>query len=243
MTLTYAIGDIHGQRGMLEDMLASIDRDNDCNGTGDAQIVFLGDYVDRGPDSAGVLDLLAQGLGEGRNWVLLKGNHDRMMEWFLEPESRHDPHLLVGYHWLHDRIGGLTTLASYGVDAGERRRLSDVSAEARDGVPQAHMDLLRGLQLSHRQPGRFFCHAGVRPGVPLDDQVENDLLWIRQEFLIDPLDHGALIVHGHTPVDTPDLHRNRLNLDTGAGYGRPLGAAVFDGGDVFAINAMGRVKL
>ena len=242
MTLTYAIGDIHGQRSMLEDMLANIERDADSAGQY-ARIVFLGDYVDRGPDSAGVLALLAQGVADGRDWIMLKGNHDRMMGWFLKEEPRHDPHLLVGYHWLHERIGGTNTLASYGVELGERRRLRDVANETRAAVPASHVDLLRGLKLQYREPGKFFCHAGVRPGVPLDDQVENDLLWIRQEFLIDPRDHGALVVHGHTPVDTPDLHRNRLNLDTGAGYGKPLSAVVFDDDKVFAINAMGRVQL
>ena len=107
----YAIGDVHGQLRMLETALARIEAD----GGKDALIVFLGDYVDRGPDSQGVIECLAEGLESGRNWLCLKGNHDRMMQWYLEEPPRHDPYMMVGYHWLHERIGGTETLLSYEV--------------------------------------------------------------------------------------------------------------------------------
>lgn len=230
----YAIGDIHGQLAMLEDALARIDRD------GGGRVVFLGDYIDRGADSRGVIDLLARGLTEGWDWICLKGNHDRLFEWFMETPPRQDPHLLVGYHWFHEALGGADTIASYGVPLPKQIRLKELAAQVRDAVPQRHLDFLRSLHLSHREPGLFFAHAGVRPGVPLDKQDEEDLLWIRQEFLQDTRDHGAFVVHGHTPVMTPERLLNRLNLDTGAGYARPLTTAVFEGGDCFVLGPDGR---
>ncbi|CAN0040830.1 unnamed protein product [Chrysoparadoxa australica] len=236
----YAIGDIHGQLAMLEDALDRIERDGGPN----ARIVFLGDYVDRGPDSCGVIERLRQGLAEGRNWICLKGNHDRLFEWFVAPPvPRQDSHLLIGYHWFHERIGGLETAQSYGVDVPERIRQKELAAEFRAALPDGHLAFLQGLQLSHREMGKFFVHAGVRPGVSLTDQDEEDLLWIRQEFLEDTRDHGALIVHGHTPVKAPELKPNRLNLDTGAGYGRPMSIAVFEADEIFALERSGRVRL
>ena len=236
----YAIGDIHGQNTMLEDALARIDRD----GGASCRVVFVGDYVDRGPDSRAVIETLASGVAEGRDWVCLKGNHDRMFEWFLDrPAPRHDPHMLVGYHWLHERIGGVETLASYGVKVPERIRMKDLAAEVRAVVPDHHSAFLRGLHLMHRQDGRAFVHAGIRPGVALDAQDEEDLVWIREEFLNDTRDHGAYIVHGHTPVKTPDLCPNRLNIDTGAGYDRPLSTVVFDEGKTLLLGPEGRVAL
>ncbi|ASP20143.1 diadenosine tetraphosphatase [Antarctobacter heliothermus] len=236
----YAIGDIHGQLAMLEDALDRIERDGGPN----ARIVFLGDYVDRGPNSRGVIERLRQGLAEGRNWICLKGNHDRLFEWFVAPPvPRQDSHLLIGYHWFHERLGGLETAQSYGVDVPERIRQKELAAEFRAALPDGHLAFLQGLQLSHREMGKFFVHAGVRPGVPLADQDEEDLLWIRQEFLEDTRDHGALIVHGHTPVKAPELKPNRLNLDTGAGYGRPMSIAVFEADEIFALGRSGRVRL
>ena len=241
MTQTlYAIGDIHGQLGMLETALAQIDADGGRN----ARVVFLGDYVDRGPDSKGVIDTLVRGLADGRDWVCLKGNHDRFFEWYVDPDGpRFDPHLLVGYHWFHPAIGGTETIASYDVYLPDRIRKTDLAELLHAAVPDTHKAFLRGLKTAHHQDGRFFAHAGIRPGVPLDQQAENDLLWIRQEFHSDKRDHGALVVHGHTPVDTPERYANRINLDTGAGYGRPLTVAGFEGEDVFILTANGRQHL
>ncbi|MGJ8603083.1 MAG: metallophosphoesterase family protein [Marivita sp.] len=236
----YAFGDIHGQLGMLEDALALVEAD----GGADARIVFLGDYVDRGPDSRGVIDMLATGQADGRDWVCLKGNHDRFFEWFIHPDGpRSDPHLLVGYHWFHPSIGGTETIASYDVYPPDRIRQSDLASQIIEAVPETHQAFLRGLRTSHAEDGLFFAHAGIRPGVPLDRQDENDLLWIRQEFHSDKRDHGAVVVHGHTPVDVPERYTNRINLDTGAGYGRPLTVAVFDSGEVFRLTAQGRQRI
>lgn len=241
MTPIYAIGDIHGHLDQMEQALGLIAKD----GGPDARTVFIGDYVDRGPDSKAVIEALIRGLADGRNWTCLKGNHDRLFERFMaEPESRHDPHLLVGYHWLHPALGGETTVQSYGVKVPDRIRQEDLAADLRQAVPETHKHFLKNLQVQHEVDGVFFAHAGVRPGVPLSRQVENDLVWIRQEFLHDLSDHGALVVHGHTPVKGgPELHPNRLAIDTGAGYGRPLRPVVIDADGVFELTRKGRQRV
>ena len=236
----YAIGDIHGQLTELHRVLELIETDGDK----DAKIVFLGDYTDRGPDSRGVLDVLVDGQAQGRNWTFLKGNHDRMFEWFMQKPLRHDPYLMVELYWLHQRLGGDTTMASYGVDASGRRREKDVHFDALESIPQTHLDFLAGLQLSHQTDELFFAHAGIRPDVPLAQQTEEDLLWIRQKFHNHHTDHPKLIVHGHTPVDHATHYGNRVNLDTGAGYNKPLTAAVFEGRDCWLLtDDQGRVPL
>jgi serine/threonine protein phosphatase 1 len=235
----YAIGDIHGQLAELHRVLSLIETD----GGPDAHIVFLGDYTDRGPDSKGVLDLLVQARTEGRNWTLLQGNHDRMFSWFMQDYPLHDAYLPIDLYWLHPRLGGDTTLASYGVSLSARQRKLAVHAEALKAVPQAHLDLLGDLQSSFETDDLFFAHAGIRPGVPLDRQDIEDLLWIRTEFHAVRRAHPKLVVHGHTPVDRPQHCGNRINLDTGAGYGNPLTAAVFEGTRCWTLTAKGRVAL
>jgi len=238
-TPIYAIGDIHGQREMLEAALQRIEAD----GGPDARIVFLGDYTDRGPDSRGVIDLLQQGQAEGRNWITILGNHDRMFSMFLEDYPRTDSQLLVGYHWLHPRIGGAETLASYGVDIVDGDRTNGVHSRACAAVPQSHLDFLATLPSHHQEGELLFVHAGIRPGIALAEQSENDKIWIRQEFLNHPDPHPWLIVHGHTQVQAPEHRGNRVNLDSGAGYGRPLTAAVFEGHSAWALSDTGRVAL
>ncbi|APG48872.1 metallophosphoesterase family protein [Phaeobacter porticola] len=235
----YAIGDIHGQLDKLELALTQIESD----GGPDAQVVFLGDFVDRGPDSRGVIDLLVTGQAEGRNWITLMGNHDRMFAWFLEDMPRHDPHMLVGYHWLHDRVGGIETLESYGVTFPERTRLEDVHTAAKAAIPEEHVNFLLSLATMHQTDDHAFVHAGIRPGIPLAQQTENDLVWIRQPFHQHAKAHPKLIVHGHTPVDRAQHYGNRVNLDTGAGYGKPLTTAVFEGTSVWVLEPDGRQTL
>lgn len=238
MTL-YAIGDIHGQIGMLDTALARIDADGGAR----APVVFLGDYVDRGPDCRAVIQRLIDGRDEGRDWTFLKGNHDRMMEWFLRDPPMQDPHLLIGYQWFHDRLGGRDTLASYGVTDLDGRRLTALAREFRGNVPASHVDFMNTLKLSHTAGPLFFAHAGIRPGVPLDQQDEEDLLWIRDPFHKDTRDHGALIVHGHTPVEHATHYGNRINLDSGAGYNYPLTVAAFEGSDAWVLTESGRQPL
>lgn len=239
MTPIYAIGDIHGQLAMLRAALDWIEAD----GGTEARIVFLGDLVDRGPDSAGVIDVLCRGIDAGRDWTVLLGNHDRMFRRFLDSGSLHDGRILSGRGWLHPALGGPMTLASYGVEATVDRPAGQMLSEARARVPQHHRDLLADLKSMHREPGLIFVHAGLRPGVPAEAQDEDDLIWIRDEFHEYTEPFEALVVHGHTPVDTPTHYGNRVNLDTGAGYGRPLSVAVFDGDEVFVLNEFGRAVL
>jgi len=235
----YAIGDIHGQKTMLEDALARIEADG---GPG-APVVFLGDLVDRGPDSAGVIDLLQKGVAEGRNWTVLRGNHDRMYSYFMGDLPRPDPQVLLGMDWFSDRIGGRTTLASYGIETGETSRYHQVHSEARAMIPKAHVAFMAGLAAYHQVGDLLFAHAGIRPEVPLAEQSEDDLCWIRHAFLDYEGAHPWLVVHGHTPQKAPVHEGNRVNLDSGAGYGRPITAAVFEGTEVHVLEERGRRAL
>jgi len=235
----YAIGDIHGQLTELHRVLGLIEAD----GGPDANVVFLGDYTDRGPDSRGVLDLLIEGRDGGRNWSFIKGNHDRMFEWFMQDYPKHEAYLPIDLTWLHPRLGGDTTLASYGLEFTGQSRMLSVHAEALQTVPQSHLDFLRTLPLTYQTDDLFFSHAGIRPGVPLADQDEEDLIWIRKEFHTDPRIHPKLIIHGHTPVKVATHYGNRINLDTGAGYGKPLSVAVFEGRQCWLLSDAGRLAL
>ena len=237
----YAIGDIHGQLALLQEAHRRIARDMEAHGPG--QVVHLGDYVDRGPDSRGVVEYLMEGVATGQDWVLLKGNHDRLFAKFLEDPGWQDPGLRGAYTWLHPRLGGAATLASYGVKNAADRPVRKVHAEALAAVPQAHREFLAGLSVMYRAGEAIFVHAGLRPGVALEDQVEDDLVWIRQEFLEVRSDFGALVVHGHTALNMPTHYGNRVNLDSGVAYGGPLTAAVIEGRDVSVLTANGRRKL
>lgn len=237
----YAIGDIHGQLGLLQDIHGRIARDQAEYGPG--LVVHLGDYVDRGPDSRGVIDFLMEGMAAGRNWQVLKGNHDRMFTGFLDDPKWQDPGLRSDLSWLHWKLGGAATLASYGVKNAADRPIAKVHAEAVEAVPAAHRAFLAGLPDRHRAGEAIFVHAGIRPGIPVDAQEETDLLWIRQGFLDLRVDYGALVVHGHTAIDAPTHYGNRLNLDSGAAYGGPLTAAVIQGRDAWVLTREGRRKL
>lgn len=207
MPLTYAIGDIHGSLDKLQGLVARCAQ----HAAGRPMTwVFLGDYIDRGPQTRGVIDMLLtlQARSEASSVVTLMGNHEAMLLAVLERRG-------AARHW-HQQ-GGLATLSSYGVTTA-------------DELPGAHVDWLRALRLSFDDGRRFFVHAGISPDRPLDAQDDFDLLWIREPFLSGRRDYGRLIVHGHTPLANgrPDLRSNRLNLDTGAVFGGPLTAAAFD---------------
>lgn len=239
----YAIGDIHGYRTELERAHLLIARDRKRTEDADAPVVHLGDLCDRGPDTKGVIEFLLAGEARGEPWITLKGNHDRLMSYFLAEEPRLDPYMLVGWTWFSDGVGGAETLASYGAAPVKRERLYMLHARARAAVPEAHRVFLAGLPSSYETKHHIFVHAGIRPGVPMDQQIETDLLWIRQEFHADKRDHGKLIVHGHTPVKAVTHYGNRLNIDTGAGYGRPISAVVIEGRKVWRLTEDGRVRV
>jgi serine/threonine protein phosphatase 1 len=235
--MIHVVGDIHGQLGQLDTALTRIDRD------GGGRVVFLGDLIDRGADSRRVIETLMQGQADGRDWHVLKGNHDRLAARFLRSEPLYDPQIMIGLDWLSPKIGGREMLASYGVTVTDQMRYHQIHAAALAAVPPAHIAFLDGL-LPSFDAGAIFCaHAGIRPGVALADQTEDDLCWIRNTFLDDPRPHPKLIVHGHTAVDGPEHHGNRVNLDSGAAFGRDLTAAVFEGTDCFILTDRGRVPL
>ena len=202
--LTYAIGDVHGHVDKLRKL---IERCREHADSRPMRIVLIGDYIDRGPDSNGVIGELS-GLQRSRPFevICLRGNHESDM---LACAHGGDPS-----QWLSN--GGLQTLASYGI------------TRAKD-IPRAHLDWAATLPLTYDDGRRLFVHAGINPDLPLDAQKDVDLLWIREPFLSYRGQYGRLIVHGHTPTSSrkPDNRRNRVNVDTAAGYGGPLTAAVF----------------
>ncbi len=224
----YAIGDIHGHLDLLRAAHDRVEADRARQGTADAPLIHLGDLVDRGPDSAGVVAYLAKLATEDRRVTVLKGNHDAMFVDFLA-----SPPSIWGSRYLGDGIGGLATLRSYGVKP--EGRPTRWHANLCKAVPEAEHAFLAGLPLLHRAGDCVFVHAGIRPGVDIAAQTEADLIWIREEFLSDTRDHGALIVHGHTPVAAVELHSNRLALDTGAAYGGPISAVAIEGREVFLL--------
>jgi serine/threonine protein phosphatase 1 len=204
-TFTYAVGDIHGSYTKLANLLKHCAAH--C-GPNMSRFVFIGDYVDRGRRSRDVVDLLIKLQSDSPDrLVCLRGNHEEM----LISASKHQNELL----WLQN--GGQETLDSYGV-------------EHADAIPAEHLTWFKNLPLAISDGKRFYVHAGIRPGVPLQEQEKQVMLWIREPFLSDRRDHGQYIVHGHTPVATGTVEHlpNRLNLDTAAVFGGALTAAVFD---------------
>jgi serine/threonine protein phosphatase 1 len=203
--VTFAVGDIHGSYTKLANLLKHCAAHG---GEGTPRFVFVGDYVDRGPRSREVVELLMKRQAAAPDHIVcLRGNHEEML---ISASKRSDVAM-----WLDN--GGEVTLRSYGVSSAA-------------DLPGEHLHWLRNLPLAISDGLRFYVHAGIKPGVPLDQQATGVMLWIREPFLSDPRDHGQYIVHGHTPVEggRPELLPNRLNLDTGACFGGPLTAAVFD---------------
>ncbi|MEM9683873.1 MAG: metallophosphoesterase family protein [Pseudomonadota bacterium] len=211
-TLVYAVGDIHGCADLLEKMHAEIIRDA---GNAEAErrvVVYLGDYVDRGPDSSGVVDLLLDKPLEGFESYYLMGNHeDFLLEFLDDPE--------IGPGWIFN--GGAATLESYGVKADfglgfGLEELVELQEKFVKALPERHLEFYRKLAFTHEEGDYFFVHAGVRPGVPLENQSDEDMLWIREEFLDSLNNHGKVIVHGHTITWEPEFRVNRIGVDTGA---------------------------
>lgn len=205
----YAIGDIHGRMDLLDPLLKHIDLDLAKNPTPHVIEVFLGDYVDRGPSSREVLDRLVERSRTHRT-IFLKGNHETLLTRFVTAPS-------ILNDW--QRVGGLETLISYGImpplNPGAPAQ-AGLAVAFDQALPDSHRKFLGDLKTSFVCGDYFFVHAGVRPGVPLAKQREEDLLWIRQEFLLCEDDFSKVIVHGHTPVLQPDIRSNRINIDTGA---------------------------
>ncbi len=218
----YIIGDIHGRSDLLDRIVDEIYRDVEKHKGGECLTITLGDYVDRGPDSRGVLDRLARNPFP-TDYVALKGNHEVLFESFLRDPS-------TGDAWR--RLGGLETLHSYGIPVNELmlgRGYDDAVRALRAAVPKEHLRFLSALKPSMSIRDCFLCHAGVRPGISLENQSLEDLLWIRDEFLNSTADFGKIVIHGHTPREWPDVRPNRVNIDTGAFASGRLTCLVVDG--------------
>ncbi|OCX65817.1 serine/threonine protein phosphatase [Thioclava sp. SK-1] len=239
----YAIGDIHGHTDKLKQAHALIAADQAAYDGANVPVVHVGDMVDRGPDSSGTIEYLMQGMASGKNWIVLKGNHDRMFSMFMDDPYDHDMRLRTDLNWIHPRLGGNTTLASYGVENAEEREHGEVHVEAMQKIPASHRAWLAARPSYFLHGDLLFVHAGIKPGVKLGEQIEDDLLWIRKGWLEHPGPHQWLIVHGHTALDDVTHYGHRLNLDSSAGYGGPVSAVVIEGRDVFLLTAQGRVPL
>ncbi|MCU0838083.1 MAG: serine/threonine protein phosphatase [Rhodospirillales bacterium] len=222
----YAIGDIHGRDDLLERLLQAIRADAATAGDLAPVAVFLGDYVDRGPMSFEVIDRLINEPLPGFRHVFLKGNHEAMMLDFLAGP----PDAL----WFDN--GGFETLLSYGLDGYRLFSHAAALEEARQALnaalPAAHRRFLEGLALSHVEGDYAFVHAGLRPGVALAEQRDRDLLWIRGPFLASREGLTHRVVHGHTIVQRPEVHANRIAIDTGAVYSGTLTSVVLEGASV-----------
>lgn len=213
----YAVGDVHGCASRLAALHRMIARDLAERPVAEATLVHLGDYIDRGPDSAAVVAMLLHGPAvPAARVVNLMGNHEDMMLAALTEGGSES-----AVHWMAN--GGAESLRSWCVP--ERRR----PAQWCGFIPEAHLAFLRGLALSHREGPYLFVHAGIRPGVPLDRQSREDLVWIREPFLSWPGELGAVVVHGHTPSREPVVKANRIGIDTGAVIGGKLTCGVLEG--------------
>jgi diadenosine tetraphosphatase ApaH/serine/threonine PP2A family protein phosphatase len=207
----YAVGDVHGRADLLHRLHAMIAADAIAAPEPRRRLVYLGDYVDRGPDSSRVLDLLTEAPLDGFERVCLKGNHEDAMLRFLSDE------ITIAPTWFG--FGGARTLESYGLavpDPADAFALMQTQRQLAAVLPIAHHRFLRQLATVHAEGGFLFAHAGVRPGVPLDRQSEDDLIWIRAPFLQSSAAFGSIVVHGHSVAREVEFRPNRIGIDTGA---------------------------
>lgn len=223
-TRLYVIGDIHGRADLLEEMLGLIHEDLHGASVQSAVEIYLGDYVDRGSNSRDVIDMLL-GTPVADQRICLMGNHDQIFLNFMN-----EPNVIAS--WME--LGGLETLLSYGLRPKLTMRPDDVKqihAGLLAALPSAHRQFLQQLKLTHRCGDYFFVHAGVKPGVDLEKQSNDDLLWIREPFLTSTRKFGAIVVHGHTPDTSPVVLPNRICIDTGAYITGVLTCLVLESGE------------
>jgi serine/threonine protein phosphatase 1 len=206
----YAIGDIHGRLDLFEILLAKIDADDAARGPAKTTLIILGDLPDRGAQSRGVIERVIALAEATKNIILLKGNHEELLIRAWEGERA-----IAG---TFNRAGGKETLLSYGVaeEDYDSWDLSDLAENVARYVPKEHIDFLRGFKDWHRAGDYLFVHAGIRPGIDIEDQDPVDLRWIRREFIESTEDHGMMVIHGHTITDDVDERPNRIGIDTGA---------------------------
>ena len=226
----YAIGDIHGRAELLRALMSKIEADVEETAS-EARLIFLGDYCDRGLETKAVIDFLLDKRVQSLQPSFLKGNHEETLLAFLSDPKQ-------GPVWA--QYGGRETLISYGVRPPRSLSFNEEWIEASDqlqaNLPEDHETFFRSLKSSMRVGPYGFAHAGMRPGIPFDQQDERDLLWIRDEFLKSTQDLDVMLIHGHTPVDEAVVGHNRVNVDTGAYYSGCLTAARIDGNSISFIS-------
>ena len=233
-TRVYAVGDIHGRLDLLKTLLKGIVDDSKNDPAQRNVLVFLGDYVDRGADSKGVISHLIDKLPEGFEPVFLKGNHEDLMLDFLVARGEEDLEH-SGKDWLMN--GGEETLQSYGVrvpnsvmGVAPDEDLRIAAGELGERAPKEHLSFLNKLRHYHAEGDFLFVHAGLKPGVSLERQSENDMMWIRDEFLSHTgFFDGHIVVHGHSIKPKPDVQETRIGIDTGAWYSNRLTALALEG--------------
>jgi serine/threonine protein phosphatase 1 len=218
----YVVGDVHGRLDLLEQLLAKIEDDLERHPARKSLLVFVGDLIDRGPNSAQVVERLRTYRKAGVKTVFLLGNHEEVLLRILDGDKR-----VANWRW----FGGKACMASYGLDADRFDAMDDEEAAAAvlQAVPAEHAAFLKGFADTCRFGDYLFVHAGVRPGVELERQSQTDLRWIREPFLQDESDHGFVVVHGHTISDAVEQRANRIGIDTGAWRTGLLTALVIEG--------------
>jgi serine/threonine protein phosphatase 1 len=231
----YAIGDVHGCADLLEELLTLIERDNRARPSARTFLVTLGDLVDRGPDSCGVIDRFVNSPPAWAKVIHLRGNHEECFSRVLEGDVALVP------NWL--TYGGYECAESYGLDRNWMIDADphDIAARLSSKVPQSHKNFLSDMADTFQFGDYLFVHAGVRPGVPIDEQIARDLRWIRGGFLDDSTDHGVMVVHGHTIVGEPELLPNRIAVDTGAYRSGILTAIGLEGAERWFIDTRARL--
>jgi serine/threonine protein phosphatase 1 len=222
----YAIGDIHGRHDLLLELHEKLVADARSRPDLEKRIIYLGDYIDRGPSSREVLETVRTVRPGGLSVTQLLGNHEAVLLRFLKDCS-------IGPEWF--AYGGLATLMSYGVnpkgDGRAEQKLQAMQRDLSERLPDTHREFLAGLSTHTVVGDYFFAHAGVRPGIPLDQQNDSDLIWIRDEFLMSSEFHGKVIVHGHSYKTEPEVMSNRIGIDTGAYATGRLTCVVLEGTD------------
>lgn len=226
----YVVGDVHGRLDLLEELLAKIHAELQHHPSRKTLLAFVGDLIDRGPSSAQVIERLRTYRREGIRTVFLLGNHEEVLLRILNGDAQ----LITKWRW----FGGSECLQSYGIDPAQFGQLTDEQALelVREAIPKTHQEFLESFADSCRFGDYLFVHAGIRPGVELEQQQQSDLRWIREPFLYDESDHGFVVVHGHTITSDVDERPNRIGIDTGAYRTGVLTALAIEGGERWLIS-------
>ena len=232
----YGVGDIHGRLDLLEELLDKIHDDIARRPARKVLLIFVGDLIDRGPSSAQVVERLRTYEHPGVRTMFLLGNHEEVLLRILGGEAD----LITKWRW----FGGAECLESYGV---EKRKLADLSDEdalevVRKAIPRSHKEFLESFDDSCRFGDYLFVHAGIKPGVELDQQKQSDLRWIREQFLFDETDHGFVVVHGHTISPEVEMRPNRIGIDTGAYRSGILTALAIEGSQTWLLDTRAAAK-